>query len=141
MSFNYHRAFSTAAHFLIFSPTHQVKSQITEMEDNIDRLRKSIDDKEAPLKLSHTRLENRTQRPNVELCRDPVQYRLVEEVSIIETNVSRLSERLAQSVASLKGLIRRQLELEEDIEIKANTLFIDETECMGMRKSINIQAY
>ena len=42
---------------------------------------------------------------------------------------------------SLQGLIRRQLELEEDIELKANTLFIDETECQGMRKSINIQAY
>ncbi len=40
-----------------------------------------------------------------------------------------------------QALIRRQLELEEEIEIKANTLFIDETECQGMRKSICIQAY
>ena len=52
-----------------------------------------------------------------------------------------LQERLAQSEASLKGLIRKQLDLEEDIDVKANSLFIDETECMGMRKSINIQAY
>jgi tektin-1 len=102
---------------------------------------KAIGDKEAPLKLAHTRLGNRAERPNVELCRDPVQYRLVEEVGTIETNVSRLQERLAQSEDSMKGLIRRQLDLEEDIAIKANTLFIDETECMGMRKSINIQSY
>jgi len=119
----------------------KVKAQITEMEDNIDRLQIAVGDKEAPLKLAHTRLDNRTNRPNVELCRDPVQYRLVEEVSTIETNVARLQERHAQSEASLKGLIRKQLDLEEDIEIKANTLFIDETECMGMRKSINIQVY
>lgn len=55
--------------------------------------------------------------------------------------VIKLQNRLAQSDASYKGMIRKQLDLEEDIDVKANTLFIDETECMGMRKSINIQAY
>ena len=119
----------------------QVLAQITEIEDNIARLKKAIDEKEAPLALAHTRLDNRTHRPNVELCRDPAQYRLVEEVGEIETNVMRLRERLAQSEDSLKGLIRRQLDLEDDIAIKANTLFIDETECVGMRRSINIQVY
>lgn len=119
----------------------KVLKQIQEVEDNIDRLQKAIAAKEAPLKVAATRLDNRSHRPNVEQCRDPVQYRLVEEVGEIETNVGRLHERLAQSEDSLKGLIRRQLDLEEDIGVKANTLFIDETECMGMRKSINIQAY
>jgi tektin-1 len=56
-------------------------------------------------------------------------------------SVAELQARLADSENSLKGLIRRQLDLQDDIEIKANSLFIDETECMGMRKSINIQAY
>ena len=111
------------------------------MEDNIDRLQNAIGDKEAPLKLAHTRLDNRTYRPNVENCRDPAQYSLVQEVAQIEVNVDRLSEKLGQSEGSLKGLIRRQLDLEDDIAIKANTLFTDETECMGMRKSINIQSY
>ena len=119
----------------------QVLKQITEVEDNIDRLHKAIIDKEAPLKLAHTRLDNRSERPNVELCRDPVQYKLVEEVDLIGMSVARLQERLADSQDALKALIRRQLDLEEDIAVKANTLFIDETECMGMRKSINIQAY
>ena len=45
------------------------------------------------------------------------------------------------SLVYSQALIRRQLELEEEIDIKANTLFIDETECQGMRKSISIQAY
>lgn len=111
------------------------------MEDNIECLNQAIQDKENPLKLAHTRLDNRAERPNVELCRDPVQYRLVEETAEIEQSVAQLQERLANSETSLKGLIRRQLDLEEDIQIKSNTLFIDETECMGMRKSINIQAY
>ena len=119
----------------------QVLKQIQELEDNIERLDRAIGDKENPLKLSETRLDNRSQRPNVELCRDSVQYKLVEEVQEIQSSVGQLKDRLADSEGSLKGLIRRQLDLEEDISVKANSLFIDETECMGMRKSINLQTY
>nr|WLD15743.1 tektin 1 [Platynereis dumerilii] len=119
----------------------KVVKQIQEMEDNISRLTKAIEDKQNPMMLNQTRLENRSYRPNVELCSDAVQYRLVQEVTEIGVSVAQLQERLAQSQESLKGLVRRQLDLEEDIKVKANTLFIDETECMGMRKSISIQAY
>lgn len=119
----------------------KVLKQIQEMEDNIQRLSIGIQDKEAPLKVAETRLDNRSNRPNVELCRDDVQYRLVEEVGELHTSVANLQTKLAQSESSLKGLIRRQMELEEDIEVKANSLFIDETQCMGVRKSISIQTY
>lgn len=53
----------------------QICDEITQMEKNIDALRKAIRDKENPMKVSQTRLDNRTYRPNVELCRDPVQYK------------------------------------------------------------------
>ncbi|KAL5015859.1 hypothetical protein ScPMuIL_005448 [Solemya velum] len=120
---------------------NKIIAQMKEIEENITRLQKAITDKEQPLKLAQTRLDTRTSRPNVELCRDPVQYRLISEVGEIEESVMRLQERLKQAEDSLKGLIRNQLTLEEDIEVKANTLFIDEVECMGMRKSINVQYF
>ena len=41
---------------------------------------------EASTMVSQTRLENRTFRPNVELCRDRAKYRLIEEVFEISTN-------------------------------------------------------
>lgn len=47
------------------------------MENNISLLRKSIKDKEAPMQVAQSRLENRTRRPNVELCRDQPQHRYV----------------------------------------------------------------
>lgn len=112
-----------------------------EIEETIERLERAIDEKEAPMKLAQTRLEGRAARPGVELCRDPVQYRLVEEVSIIGESVEKLQMSLAAARDSLKALRRRQLEIEEDLAIKANTLYIDETECAGMRRSINIQCY
>jgi len=47
------------------------------MEKNIELLKKAIQDKEAPMQVAHTRLDTRIRRPNVELCRDPVQHRYV----------------------------------------------------------------
>lgn len=114
-----------------------MKEEIEAMEENIATLKRAIALKTAPMKVAQTRVENRTQRPNVELCRDRVQYRLVSEVIEISTNVERLQEKLAEAELSLKGLIRRQLSLEEDIDIKANSLFIDRDQCVELRKQIN----
>ncbi|CAG5116844.1 unnamed protein product [Candidula unifasciata] len=120
---------------------NRVIAQIKEQEENIATLEMSIQAKEAAMKVAQTRLEVRQHRPNLELCRDPVQYKLIEEVQEIANSVAQLQARLRDANSSLKGLVRNQLELEEEIAIKANTLFIDEVECMGMRKSIHIQKF
>lgn len=44
-------------------------------------MEKAINDKEPNMRVAHTRLDTRKDRPNVELCRDPAQYRLISEVS------------------------------------------------------------
>ncbi|XP_040194275.1 tektin-1 [Rana temporaria] len=119
----------------------KVMDEITSQEKNIESLKKAIADKEGPIKVAQTRLETRTLRPNVELCRDPVQYRLVSEVQEISTNVERLRETLSQAEAELKGLIRNQLSLEEEIQVKENTLYIDEVICMQMREAISINNF
>ena len=111
------------------------------MESNIERLKNAIADKEAPLMVSQTRLDNRTYRPNVELCRDRVQYRLVGEVGEITHNIERLHAMLGESEEALKALIRNQLTLEEDIEVKANSLFIDRDQNTEMRKQIDHKPY
>ena len=41
----------------------------------IESLKKALRDKENPLKVAQTRLEERTRRPNVELCRDNPHHR------------------------------------------------------------------
>ncbi|XP_039363230.1 tektin-1 isoform X3 [Mauremys reevesii] len=119
----------------------KVMDEITSQEKNIASLKKAIIDKEGPAKVAHTRLETRTHRPNVELCRDMVQYRLISEVQEITTNIQRLKDTLAQAEVELKGLSRRQLSLEEEIQVKENTLYIDEVLCMQMRESISINNF
>jgi len=37
------------------------------------RLQRAIAEKERPVKVAETRLDERTRRPNLELCRDPAQ--------------------------------------------------------------------
>ena len=113
-----------------------MNEEIGEMETNIDKLKQAISEKQAPMKVSQTRSDHRTQRPNIELCRDPVQYRLISEMNEISVNVARLQELLADAEISLKGLVRNQLALEEDIEIKKKTLHIDHDVCVELRKQI-----
>ncbi|KAG9485804.1 hypothetical protein GDO78_008733 [Eleutherodactylus coqui] len=119
----------------------KVMDEISYQEKNIETLKKATADKEGPMKVAQTRLETRKLRPNVELCRDPVQYRLINEVQELTTNVERLRETLSQAQAELKGLIRRQLSLEEEIQVKENTLYIDEVICMQMREAISINDF
>ncbi|XP_026564356.1 tektin-1 [Pseudonaja textilis] len=119
----------------------KLMDEINSQTKNIDALKKAIQDKKGPAKVAQTRLETRTHRPNVELCRDTVQYRLMNEVQEINHNIQRLMDTLAQAERELKGLNRQQLSLEEEIEVKANTLYIDEVLCMQMRESMSINNF
>ena len=60
----------------------------------IRNLKDAIWDKDAPNKVAQTRLTNRHQRPNIELCRDEPAHRLVEEVVEIEDTVRNLEKKV-----------------------------------------------
>ncbi|XP_066058124.1 tektin-1 isoform X2 [Chamaea fasciata] len=118
-----------------------VMDEIAAQEKNIAALKKAIADKEGPVKVAQTRLEARNHRPNVELCFDTVHSSLMSEVKEITKNIQRLKDALAQAQTELKALSHRQLSLEEEIKVKENTLYIDETLCMQMRESVGINNY
>jgi len=107
------------------------------MENNMEALRKAIEDKIGPMKLSQTRLNIRGHRPRQELVRDPVQYKLVGEVAEISENVEQMQVLLMENEKSLKELLRNQLALEENIKIKANSLLIDQEQCMKLREQLS----
>jgi len=112
------------------------------LEENIKNVEKAILDKENYLKLANTRLDIRTNRPQVELVRDPAQYKLVQEVQEIEESIRRLQDRLNESHRRLKELDRNRLVLVKDIETKTNTICVDEAENLdGIRKSLRINQY
>ena len=68
--------------------------EIAQVESMIRNLKDAIWDKDAPTKVAQTRLTNRHQRPNIELCRDEPAHRLVEEVVEIEDTVRNLEKKV-----------------------------------------------
>ncbi|NXV64649.1 TEKT4 protein, partial [Molothrus ater] len=111
----------------------QILKDIGDEEANIVNLKKAIRDKEAFLKVAHTRLYDRSSRPNVELCRDEPQFRLVNEVEELTVFLEALKRKLMESEQNLKNLEETRMKLEKEIAVKANSIFIDRQKCMGYR--------
>ncbi|KAK6184531.1 hypothetical protein SNE40_006988 [Patella caerulea] len=108
--------------------------EIFDMERNIHLLRKAIQDKENPMKVAQTRLDERTRRIHVEICHDPVMKSLTREVNEIRESVRLLKEKLKSCELSLARLVKTKATLEHDIGVKENSIRIDSQYCLGMRK-------
>ncbi|KAK5645087.1 hypothetical protein RI129_006387 [Pyrocoelia pectoralis] len=113
-----------------------------------ESFRRRIDEtKEAKVKLegfmalAHTRLGRRAQRPGIELCRDLVELNLVNEVRELRDNCATLQQLLAEAQASLRYLLKTQIQIEEDINVKTNSLKIDEVDCMTLRQGLDYHNY
>ncbi|XP_058142692.1 LOW QUALITY PROTEIN: tektin-4 [Dasypus novemcinctus] len=107
--------------------------EIADQEQNAAALRQAIRDKEAPLRVAQERLYQRAHRPNVELCRDAAQFRLVSEVEELNMSLTALKEKLLEAEQSLRNLEDTRMSLEKDIAVKTNSLFIDRQKCMAQR--------
>lgn len=116
----------------------QTEEEIAELEDDIRRLNDAIRAKINPTKLAQTRLENRTYRPNVELCRDNPQYGLTDEVKQLEASKKSLEEKLKQSQHALDGLEQNLHRVNEDLQCKTNSLKLDD-QCMASRGKLNTE--
>ena len=132
------------------------------MEQNVAVLKQAIADKEAPLRVAHTRLYKCTRRPNIELCRDSAQLRyahsavycmyivswtgerreaphkrrLVHKVHGIYEGVERLQAKLRESEAALQHLLNTKLALEAERARKSASLFLDRDKCIGTARRV-----
>ncbi|XP_032733138.1 tektin-2 [Lontra canadensis] len=113
--------------------------EIAEMQEDIRHLEEDLRRKLQNLKLCHTRLESRTYRPNVELCRDQAQYGLTDEVHQLEATITALKQKLAQAQDALDALYKHLARLQADIDCKANSMLLD-TKCMDTRRKLTVPA-
>ncbi|NXG29948.1 TEKT5 protein, partial [Dromaius novaehollandiae] len=112
----------------------KILQEIFQTENTIMLLERSITAKECPLKVAQTRLEGRTKRPNIELCRDAPQFQLVNEVFTIDDTLQTLKQRLREAHDTLQTLVLNKSKLEHEISVKTNSFIIDK-KCMDMRKT------
>ncbi|KAB0357855.1 hypothetical protein FD754_002011 [Muntiacus muntjak] len=113
--------------------------EIAELQQDIRHLEEDLRRKLQNLKLCHTRLEARTYRPNVELCRDQAQYGLTDEVHQLEATIAALKQKLAQAQDALDALYKHLAQLQADIACKANSMLLD-TKCMDTRRKLTVPA-
>uniref|UniRef100_A0A8C6VGY1 Tektin n=1 Tax=Naja naja TaxID=35670 RepID=A0A8C6VGY1_NAJNA len=117
----------------------QTLEEIAEMEEDIRRLEEDLQRKMASLKLTHTRLETRTYRPNMELCRDQAQHGLTDEVHQLEGTIAALKQKMAQSQDALDALYKHLYRIQADISYKMNSLVLD-NKCMDGRRKLTVPA-
>ncbi|NWH43335.1 TEKT4 protein, partial [Fregata magnificens] len=111
----------------------KILKEIGDQEANIAALKQAIKDKEAPMKVAQTRLYDRSFRPNVELCRDEAQFRLISEAEELTESIESLKKKLLESEQSLRNLEDTRMNLEKEIAVKTNSIFIDRQKCMAHR--------
>ncbi|XP_063048572.1 tektin-2-like [Engraulis encrasicolus] len=98
------------------------QDEVQELQKDIRGLEMDLNAKQGFLKLAHTRLENRTKRPGVDLCWDEVQYGLVDEVKQLDATVQTLTQKLAQARNSLQDLQEHEACMQEDLSRKEEAL-------------------
>ncbi|XP_037069912.1 tektin-3-like [Pollicipes pollicipes] len=112
--------------------------EIADQEKYRQALQKALADKCPPLKVAHTRLERRTHRPCMELCRDNAMLRLQSEVGDIYGSIEQLKQKLADTEAAIAALLEQKHDMEDELRIKANTLLIDRERVLGSRRAFPI---
>ncbi|XP_074468823.1 tektin-1 [Sebastes fasciatus] len=144
---------ATAAAFQL--NINEMKSAKSQMENQLDKilsefarqqrtredLQVAITENEHALSLAQARLALRRQRPGKEQCHDPAQSQLLAEVQQLTARTNELRQAAAQSEVEQRALARCQLELQENIEMKANSLYIDEVICTQYREPVIIHNF
>lgn len=119
----------------------ETTQKISQMMDTILKLQKALSDREGNTALAHTRLGRRAQRVGAELVRDPPGQALYYECEMLRHSTEQLQQMLNEANSSLRYLLQTQIQLEEDINVKMNTLKIDEVDCMTLRATMDYHAY
>ncbi|KAL5106730.1 Tektin-2 [Taenia crassiceps] len=111
----------------------KVEEEIEDVLKQLDCLEQELDSELQMTKIAHTRLENRTYRPEMDLCRDMPQCTLISEVGQLATSRETLLLKHRQCRHHLDGLQRQLQRLIEQIAVKERSLSLDR-ECLELRR-------
>ncbi|TWW65830.1 tektin-2 [Takifugu flavidus] len=104
----------------------RTEDEMAEMEADVHELDADLRAKTASLKLAHTRLENRSGRPGVDLCRDKVMSGLIDEVQQLESSITALKQKLSEAKGSLQKMKLHHSRMLQDLSRKREALSLEE---------------
>lgn len=67
--------------------------------------------------------------------------RLQKEVEDLQTNIHYLHQKLKEAENQHQHLLITRSNLEKDLEVKVNSLFIDREKCLGLRKACPVTTF
>uniref|UniRef100_A0A183ABK3 Tektin n=1 Tax=Echinostoma caproni TaxID=27848 RepID=A0A183ABK3_9TREM len=102
------------------------------LQNDLHQLELAIQNMIPAEKLAQTRLERRTYRPGVELCRDAPQYGLTDEVLQTQVSKEALFEKQRQCRHALDALHKQLNRINDDIAVKQASLAL-ENQCIELR--------
>uniref|UniRef100_A0A8D8YTA0 Tektin n=1 Tax=Cacopsylla melanoneura TaxID=428564 RepID=A0A8D8YTA0_9HEMI len=114
---------------------------MNDTNNTIVDLDKAIQDKRGYIMLAHSRLGNRATRPGLELVRDEVDARLEHEIDHLQKYTLHLQTLLSEAKSALRNLAKIQHELEENINVKSNSLKLDQVDCTVIRLGLKYNVY
>lgn len=112
---------------------HDCLRRLADTEILIDNLTGGLQNLDNCMKVAQTRLANRNQRPNVENCRDRVQYGLLDEVATIQDGMTAMLAQIANAENTKIQLMQNRGELERDIMLKRKAIMLDRDRCLELR--------
>ncbi|KAF8766392.1 tektin-1-like [Argiope bruennichi] len=115
----------------------RVQKQILDMEDTILKLDQAMERKYPSIELASNRMEGRRQRPRHELCRDSVDVELEEEVRYLSLSLHQLRKQKSEAQEMLRKLDQTRLALQKDIEVKKNSIYIDQEHCLNTFSNVS----
>lgn len=93
--------------------------------NEIEQIENALESNAKATKLAETRLENRCQRPGMELCMDNVYSGLCDEIKQLQFAQHQLNEKLSISKGSYNKLELSLQHLDGDLKKKEHTLTTD----------------
>lgn len=107
--------------------------------NEIEQIGNALESNAKATKLAETRLENRCQRPGMELCMDAVYSGLCDEIKQLQFAQHQLNEKLSTSKASYNQLELNLQQLNDDLRKKQHTLSTD-IKAMDLRQRLRNEA-
>lgn len=118
--------------FVLIIPLQCLK-RLADTERLIENLTVNMQNMDTPMKVVHTRLDNRNRRLNVDNCRDRAHVGLVDEVRNVEEATLALSVSLKEAEDTKSALIQTRALLERELNLKRRTLQLDKERCTFFR--------
>ncbi|XP_031616458.1 tektin-2 [Contarinia nasturtii] len=115
------------------------KNEMKILLNEIEQIESALESNAKATKLAETRLENRCQRPGMELCMDGVYNGLCDEIKQLQFAQHQLNEKLSISKASYNQLELNLKQLDADLKKKQHTLDTD-IRALDLRQRLKMDA-